>query len=301
MPTHKLACRILRKTPAGVSRRCLQFSHRSWGCRVTGGNPRRSQGRWLERRPGEALAVGTMTDRCHLWLDVCRVSDRAAMASAVDFHEKPHAPRRAAVGTLHRPFSSEVGRSARLQTTGWPRRRMKAVVALPFVAQPPDIDRVRQDPVEVASRDRGAASLSARPAHPNRRTHVFGVESHLQLHHAAEFEIAAKEGADELGLGRSIVARSEIGAASRCSACNGADFICEPTVGVESPLQVELTHFAARQIDPGFVAGAEDSARAELVGVAEPGRVRVSEELLFEDQARFLKRQLSLPVSTMSQ
>jgi hypothetical protein len=116
MPTHKSAYRILRRTPAGVSRRCLQFSHRFWGCRATGGNPGPSQGHWLEKAPGEALAVGAMTDRCHLWLDVCRVSDRATMASAVDLHEKPHAPRRA--GYAHAPssttISSEAGRSARL-------------------------------------------------------------------------------------------------------------------------------------------------------------------------------------------
>ena len=40
-----------------------------------------------------------MTHRSRLWLDICRASDRATMASAVDLLEKPHAPRRAAVGT----------------------------------------------------------------------------------------------------------------------------------------------------------------------------------------------------------
>ena len=42
-------------------------------------------------------------------------------------------------------------------------------------------------------------------------------------------------------------------------------------------------------------------AAAELVGFTQPGRARVSEVLFLERQARFLKRQLSLPVSTMSQ
>ena len=42
-------------------------------------------------------------------------------------------------------------------------------------------------------------------------------------------------------------------------------------------------------------------APAELVGVVEPGRARWVEERPLEGQARFLKRQLSLPVSTMSQ
>src|ERR1700692_3589492 len=73
-------------------------------------------------------------------------------------------------------------------------RRMKAVVDLPFVAQPSDIDRVRQDPVKVASGHRGAAGPSARPARPNGRTNVLGVESRLQPHRAANFEIAAEEG-----------------------------------------------------------------------------------------------------------
>jgi hypothetical protein len=42
------------------------------------------------------------------------------------------------------------------------------------------------------------------------------------------------------------------------------------------------------------VAGAVALAPAQLVGIAQPGRVRAV-------QTRFLKRQLSLPVSTMSQ
>jgi hypothetical protein len=79
-------------------------------------------------------------------------------------------------------------------------RRMKAVVALPFVPQPSDIDRVREDPIEVTPRHQSASGSSACPAHPNRRAKVLGVEDCLEAHHAADFEIAAKEGADELGL-----------------------------------------------------------------------------------------------------
>src|ERR1700692_198108 len=77
---------------------------------------------------------------------------------------------------------------------------MKAVMGLPFVAQPSDIDRVRQDPVEMASRDQYAAGRPATPAHPGGGANVLGVESRLEAHHAAEFEIAAIEGADELSL-----------------------------------------------------------------------------------------------------
>ena len=49
------------------------------------------------------------------------------------------------------------------------------------------------------------------------------------------------------------------------------------------------------------LAGAVALAPAQLVGVAQPGRARWREEGSVEGQTRFLKRQLSLPVSTMSQ
>src|SRR5271170_6332140 len=78
--------------------------------------------------------------------------------------------------------------------------RMKAVMGLSFVAQPSDIDRVRQDPVEVTSRDQYAAGRPATLAHPGGGANVLGVESGLETHHAAEFEIAAIDGADELSL-----------------------------------------------------------------------------------------------------
>jgi hypothetical protein len=58
---------------------------------------------------------------------------------------------------------------------------MKAVVNLPFVAQPSDVDRVRQNPIEVASGHQVAAALSAGPALADRRTKVLRVESRLQL------------------------------------------------------------------------------------------------------------------------
>ena len=79
-------------------------------------------------------------------------------------------------------------------------RRMKAVVDLPFVPQPSEIDRVREDPIEVTPRHQSASGSSACLARPNRRAKVLGVENYLEAHHAADFEIAAKEGADELGL-----------------------------------------------------------------------------------------------------
>jgi hypothetical protein len=51
-------------------------------------------------------------------------------------------------------------------------RLMQAVVDLPFMTQPSDIDRVRQDPVEMTARDRNAAGLSAGCARPNGRANV---------------------------------------------------------------------------------------------------------------------------------
>jgi hypothetical protein len=79
-------------------------------------------------------------------------------------------------------------------------RRMKAIVDQSFVAQPSDIDRVGQDPVEMASRDRDAAGPSAGPAHSDRRANVLGVQSGLEADHAADFEVTEKETADELRL-----------------------------------------------------------------------------------------------------
>ena len=78
--------------------------------------------------------------------------------------------------------------------------RLKAVMGLPLVAQPSGIDRVRQDPVQVASRDQYAAGRPATPTHPGGGANVLGDESGLEAHDAAEFEIAAIEGADELCL-----------------------------------------------------------------------------------------------------
>src|SRR3984957_17159314 len=64
-------------------------------------------------------------------------------------------------------------------------RRMKAVVDLPFVAQPSDIDRVRQQPIEMATREQYAAGRPATSAHPGGGANVLGVESILEAHHAA--------------------------------------------------------------------------------------------------------------------
>jgi hypothetical protein len=59
---------------------------------------------------------------------------------------------------------------------------------------------------------------------------------------------------------------------------------------------------SASKIDPfGDRALTAALAPAKLVRVAQPGRARISKEPFLEAQARFLNRQLSLPVSTISQ
>src|ERR1700722_16194627 len=61
-----------------------------------------------------------------------------------------------------------------------------------------DINRVREDPVEMPSTDETAARCSARTNLANRQANVLGIESRLQPHHAADFEVAPKESANEL-------------------------------------------------------------------------------------------------------
>src|SRR5271170_42152 len=65
--------------------------------------------------------------------------------------------------------------------------------------------------------------------------------------------------------------------------------------------RAKLTPDRRPKLTPVWLARRVALAPAELVGVVEPGRARWREERCLEGQARFLKRQLSLPVSTMSQ
>jgi hypothetical protein len=58
-------------------------------------------------------------------------------------------------------------------------RDMQAVVDQPLVAKLPDIDRVGEDPIDVAPRDQ-AAYRSARSGNPTRQSNLLGVESNLQ-------------------------------------------------------------------------------------------------------------------------
>src|ERR1700760_2113017 len=68
------------------------------------------------------------------------------------------------------------------------------------MAKPSGIDGVREDPVDVASRDQAAARRLARCNNPNWQSNVFGIENGLEPHHAAAFEVASEEHANEVGV-----------------------------------------------------------------------------------------------------
>ena len=76
-------------------------------------------------------------------------------------------------------------------------RAVQAVVDLPLVAKPSDIDRVREDPVDVASRDQAAARRFARSNNSNRQSHIFCVENGLQSHHTVKLKVALEEVSNE--------------------------------------------------------------------------------------------------------
>jgi hypothetical protein len=56
---------------------------------------------------------------------------------------------------------------------------VQAVVDLALVAKSSDIDRVREDPVDVATRDQAAARRFARSNNSNRQSHIFCIENGL--------------------------------------------------------------------------------------------------------------------------
>jgi hypothetical protein len=73
-----------------------------------------------------------------------------------------------------------------------------------------------------------------------------------------------------------------------------------PVIATTVSISAEMGPQICMQKGPRVEAGNGSARPAELVGVAQPGRARWR-EAGFEHQARFLKRQLSFPVSTMSQ
>jgi hypothetical protein len=74
---------------------------------------------------------------------------------------------------------------------------VQAVVGLPLMAKPSDIDGVREDPVDVASTDQTAARRSTRSNNSNRQSHIFCIENGLQSHHAAKLKVALEEVSNE--------------------------------------------------------------------------------------------------------
>src|ERR1700733_2371935 len=79
-------------------------------------------------------------------------------------------------------------------------RSVQTVVDLALVAKSSNIDRVREEPVDVATREKAAAYCSASSSDPNRRANVFGIKSGLESNHAANPEVAPKKLANELGM-----------------------------------------------------------------------------------------------------
>src|ERR1700747_324730 len=77
-------------------------------------------------------------------------------------------------------------------------RIVKTIMAL--VGQPPNVDRVRQDLVEMAPADQPTAYDLARPVNPEWQPGVVLVEKCLEPHDAADLEIAPIEIAHEHGM-----------------------------------------------------------------------------------------------------
>ena len=77
---------------------------------------------------------------------------------------------------------------------------VKTIVNLALVGQPPKVDRVRQDLVEMAPTDQPAAYGLARPVGSQRRPGVLVVENSFEPHDAADLEITPKEIPHEGGM-----------------------------------------------------------------------------------------------------
>src|SRR5882757_7832862 len=79
-------------------------------------------------------------------------------------------------------------------------RTVKAITDLVLVGQPTDVDRVRQDLVQMPSADQPASGRLALAIGPNRESDVLLVQSSLEPDDAAGLQIAAKEIAHEGGM-----------------------------------------------------------------------------------------------------
>src|SRR5450432_2626890 len=79
-------------------------------------------------------------------------------------------------------------------------RGVKPLMNLPLVAKPTDIDRVRQDLVEMAPADETPAGPLAGPVDANGQADIFGVENGLEPHDAADREVTLEEIANKGGM-----------------------------------------------------------------------------------------------------
>ena len=79
-------------------------------------------------------------------------------------------------------------------------RRMLAFVNLALMGDAADIDRVRQDLVDMPPAEQAAARRAARAIDADRNPKALSVELLFETHHASRLEIAAEEGAHDLGM-----------------------------------------------------------------------------------------------------
>src|ERR1700722_16922810 len=68
------------------------------------------------------------------------------------------------------------------------------------MSDPADVDRVRQDLVDVPSTEQSAPGRAATAIDTDRNPNLLRVELPFEAHHASRFEVAAKQGAHDLGM-----------------------------------------------------------------------------------------------------
>src|ERR1700679_2141989 len=77
---------------------------------------------------------------------------------------------------------------------------MLAFVHLAFMSDATDVDRVRQDLVDVPPAEKPAAGRAARAVDADRKPRILSVELLFETHHASHLEVSPKEGAHDLGM-----------------------------------------------------------------------------------------------------
>src|SRR6202453_3161717 len=77
---------------------------------------------------------------------------------------------------------------------------MLAFMDLVFMGNPADIDRVRQELIDMPPTEQAAPGRAATAIDADRKPNAFSVELLLKAHHASRLEIAAKQGPHDLGM-----------------------------------------------------------------------------------------------------